>query len=64
MNGKQIFFSRNEDSIDGIPFILCSYYWTGRSGSLRYIVYTEKQYFQKYEKDMYEMLNGLAINRE
>lgn len=63
VNGTGVTCLRIQGAFKDVPVIQYGYYWTGRSGNLQIVTYTENEFFQEYEKDLTDLLNGLVITR-
>lgn len=61
VNGKDILFMQLQGTIDEIPFVYYSYYYTDSKLSLQFITYTSQDLLDEYKDDFQELLDGLVI---
>jgi hypothetical protein len=62
VNDSDVWFLKSETHSDSIPFILCGYVYSGKSGGVSVTAFTRKSLFSEFEKDLMEFLNGLLIS--
>lgn len=50
-----------EGTVRGISLTYYGYYYGGKQGAIQLLSFTGRDLFQKYEKDLTDLLNGLEI---
>lgn len=60
VNGMKVLLLQMEGTMQGIRFTYFGYYFSNASGSLQFVTYTSKALFNKSEKELEELLNGLV----
>lgn len=61
VNGKDLLVLQLTGTVQGIKFQYYGYYYAGKSGVIQFISYTSPELFKQYEKDITDLLNGLAV---
>lgn len=60
VNGKKVLFMETTGTIDGMVVTYIGYYFSDSTGSTQLIAFTGSNLTEKYEKDIYNFLNGLS----
>jgi hypothetical protein len=60
VNGHKVKYIQMSGQAKGMKFIYQGYYTSNESGTVQFVCFTGKNLLKEYEKDMQELLNGLA----
>jgi len=63
INGQNVLFLHIEGTYKSAPFVYLNYDYVGEAGTIQVYAWTAKALFQKYQRDMLDLLNGFAITR-
>jgi hypothetical protein len=64
VNGNEVLSVQIEGTLEGaIPIVYLGYYHSGQTGTVQVVASTTKPLFEKYQSDLWELLNGLEILR-
>ena len=61
INKKDVLCMKFNGTVRGIPLTYYGYYYGGKQGAIQLLSFTGTDLFEKYEKDMTDLLNGLEI---
>jgi hypothetical protein len=62
VRGTDVWFVKIASEYSGVPFVYCSYDYTGKNGTVQVITYTAPNLLSEYESDFMAFLNGLSIS--
>lgn len=60
VNGKKVIYMEMRGTIQSIKFTYLGYYYSDKSGSTQLITYTATNLIEKYQSDIFDLLNGLV----
>ncbi len=61
VNGLKVIYMEMEGTIQGIKFTYFGHYYSDSSGSVQFLAYTGTSLAQKYESEINQYLNGIAL---
>lgn len=61
VNGKKIKMLKILCTVQSIKFVLLGYYASDESGTIQLVCYTAQNLSKNYEKDFWDILNGLTV---
>jgi hypothetical protein len=60
VNGQKVKYLQMSGQTKGVKFVYQGYYTSNESGTVQFVCFTGRSLLKMYEKDMQELLNGLA----
>lgn len=60
VNGNDVLYMKTSFVIDSEKWVYLFYFYSNKAGSMSVMTHTPEKLFTKYEKDMFDLLNGLA----
>ena len=61
VNGNKVLFTESDATISGIKVTYLTYYYSNSRGSSQLIAFTGRKLADKYESEIFELLNGLIV---
>jgi hypothetical protein len=63
VNDRELLCLEYEGSINGIQQAFIGYYYAGEHGTLQFITYASREFFEENKKEFTQLLNGLIIGK-